>query len=49
MRVGVLEDEAAIAFGPMRLDVCARLRGNVSDFGVRRIVADGRDAEDAVA
>ena len=45
----MLIDEAAVAFGPVRLDICAGRCGNVSDFGVCRIIADFCDAEDAIA
>ncbi len=48
-RISVLIDEAAVAFRPVGLDICSGSCRNVGDFGVRGIIADSCDAEDAVA
>jgi hypothetical protein len=48
-RVGMLINEAAVAIGPVRLDICAWFRRNISDLGVHGIIADFCNAQDAIA
>ena len=49
VRVGVLVNEAAIAFGPVRINVGSRSWRKVCDFCLGGIIANGGDADYAVA